>query len=60
MDDGKIDAEIDKRIANASRAFSALRQAVFKDDNLSVITKRKVYQACVLSVLLMEESAGHH
>ena len=33
---GKIDAEIDKRIANA----------------FSVSTKRKVYQACVLSVLL--------
>jgi len=52
VDDGRIDAEIDKRIASASRAFGALRQAVFKDDNLSVDTKRKVYQSCVLSVLL--------
>ena len=33
-DDGRIDAEIDKRIASASRAFGALRQAVFKDDNI--------------------------
>ena len=49
---GRIDAEIDKRIANASRAFGALRPAVFKDTHLSVTTKRKVYQACVLSVLL--------
>ena len=43
-----------KCIASASRAFGALRQAVFKDDNLSVVTKRKVYQACVLSVLMKE------
>ena len=48
-DDGKIDTEIDKRIANASKAFGAL---MFKDDNLSVATKKKVYQARVLSVLL--------
>ena len=27
---------------------------MFKDDNLSVVTKKKVYQACVLSVLLYE------
>ena len=52
MDDEKIDEEIDKRIADASRAFGALRQAVFEDDNLSVTTKRKDYQACVLAVLL--------
>ena len=51
-DDGRIDTETDRRIANASKAFGALRQAVFKDDNLSVATKRKVYQSCVLSVLL--------
>ena len=48
----RIDAEVDRRIACASRAFGALRQAVFKDKNLTITTKRRVYQACVLSVLL--------
>ena len=48
---GRID-EIDRRIANASKAFGTLRQAVFKDAKLSITTKRLVYQACVLSVLL--------
>lgn len=51
-DNGRIDAEIDKRIASASKAFGALRQPVFKDNNLSVTTKRRIYQACVMSVLL--------
>ena len=49
---GRIDAEIDKRIASASKAFGALRRAVFKDNNLSITTKRLIYQACVLSILL--------
>ena len=49
---GKIDAEIEKRIVNAFRAFGVLRQAVFRNAHLSVATKQKVYQASVLSVLL--------
>ena len=49
---GLMDAEVDRRIANASKAFGALRPAVFNDRNLNVNTKRQVYQACVLSVLL--------
>lgn len=40
------------RIAQASRAFGALRKAVFLDKSLRLKTKRKIYQACVLSVLL--------
>ena len=28
-DKGSIDAEVDRRIANASRAFGALRQSIF-------------------------------
>ena len=51
-ENGQIDAEIDRRIAGASRAFGALNRAVFRDRNLSVNTKRLVYQACVMSVLL--------
>ena len=49
---GRTDDEIDRRIANASKAFGALRQAVFTDANLSITTTRLLYQACVLSVLL--------
>ncbi len=47
---GKMDADVERRIAQASRAFGALRKAVFLDRNLR--QKRKVYEACVLSVLL--------
>ena len=49
---GRIDEEIDRRIANALTAFGALTQAVFSDHNLSTMTKRLIYKACVLSVLL--------
>ena len=51
-EDGRSHVEVDKRIANASKAFGALKRAVFKDAHLSVATKRSVYRACVLSVLL--------
>ena len=48
----KMDAEVDRHIASASKAFSTLSKAVFKDRNLNITTKRHVYQACVLSLLL--------
>ena len=48
---GRTSAEVERRVANASKAFGALRQAVFKNSHLT-ITKRHVYRACVLSVLL--------
>ena len=38
--DGQIDGEVDKRLANASKAFGALRNAVFTNTNLSLTTKR--------------------
>ena len=49
---GRMDGDVDRRIAQASRAFRALRKAVFMDKDLTLKTKRKIYQACVLSVLL--------
>ena len=49
---GRMDREVEKRIAQAARAFGALRKAVFLDKNLSLKTERAIYQACVLSVLL--------
>ena len=48
----RVDTEVDKRIAQASKAFGALCKAVFSDGTLYVETKRKVHQACVLSVLV--------
>ena len=54
VDGGSIDVEVDRRIANASKAFGAFRQSVFDDCHLSIKTKRCVYQACVLSTLLYE------
>ena len=49
---GRMDVDVEKRIAQASRAFGALRKAVFMDRDLKLETKRKIYQACVLSVLM--------
>ena len=49
---GRMDADIERRIGQASRAFGALRKAILVDKTLKLETKRKVYQACVLSVLL--------
>ena len=49
---GKVDADVDRRITQASSAFGALRKPVFMDRDLNLATKRIVYQACVLSVLL--------
>ena len=54
MDHGRIHAELDGRNACTSWAYGALKQDVFKDTDLhvSLCTKRSVYKACVLSVLL--------
>ena len=49
--DGRTSQEIDRRIANASHAFGALRH-VLCDAGLTLKTKRLVYSACVISVLL--------
>ena len=49
---GGIAQEVGERIAKASRAFGALREPVFRDSNLSLRTKRAVYKAVVLGVLL--------
>ena len=49
---GAMDPDVDRRVAQASRAFCALRKAIFLDKDLTLTTKRKVYQACVLSILL--------
>ena len=48
----RIYAEVDYQIARASRAFGALQCTVFKDHKLSVATKCRINEACVLSVVL--------
>ena len=49
---GRSTVDVERRVAQASKAFGALRKPVFLDKNLSLSTKRKVYNACILSVLL--------
>ena len=49
---GSIVKEVGERIAKASRAFGALREPVFRDSNLSYRTKRLVYRAVILGVLV--------
>ncbi len=51
-DSGRIDGKVERRISLTSRAFGALRKAVFLDKNLTLTTKKKIYQAYILSVLL--------
>ena len=43
---------VDRRVTQVSKAFGALRKPIFLDKNLSLNAKRKLYNACVLSVLL--------
>ena len=49
---GEIMKDVEERIARASKVFGALYRAVFRDSTLSVATKRMVYRAIVLGVLL--------
>ena len=50
--DGRCSRDIESRIAAASRAFGVLSRPVFRDNNLTLATKRTVFEACVLSLLL--------
>ena len=47
-----LDKEIDKRIAKAAAVLSKLSKRVWNISQLTLNTKLKVYQACVLSTLL--------
>ena len=50
--------EVDARITRAARVFGSLQRPVFCDDSLSLMTKRMVYQAMVLRVLLLQWRLG--
>ena len=47
-----MDTNMNCRVAQASKAFSALRKVVFQDKDLRLVTKRRIYNACIFSVLL--------
>ena len=49
---GRMDVDIDRRVAQVSKPFGALRKAVFMDRNLSLSIKKRIYNACVISVLM--------
>ena len=50
--DGEISPEVSCRIARASKAFGCLKVPVFLNCTLSTDTKRAVYKAVVVSILL--------
>ena len=47
-----LDAELNKRIGKAAMALARLGKGVWDNSMLTIGTKMKVYQACVLSTLL--------
>ena len=47
-----VTLDVTSRIKKASKTFGALRGPIFNNSNLSVATKRAVYRAVVLAVLL--------
>ena len=51
-EDEEVRKEVATRIGKASRAFGCLQKSIFQNHRLAVRTKREVYWATVLSVLL--------
>ena len=49
--DGRIDAEIQRRMAKASASFGRLRQRLWNNHHVSTRVKGKIYRAIVLSHL---------
>ena len=52
-----LDAEINICIAKAAGIMSKLNRRVWQNNNLTQMTKLRVYQACVLSTLLYSSEA---
>ena len=48
----RVDTDVYRHISLTSSAFGVLRKSVLLDKDVNLVTKRIVYQACVLSVLL--------
>ena len=53
---GRAHEEVDRRIASAFRAFGALRQPIFEDPDLSITTKRYIYEPVSYQCCCMEVS----
>ena len=51
-DNGEVTNEVACRITRASKAFNSLHEVIFMSRTFSVSTKRNVYKAVVLSILL--------
>jgi len=49
---GRMDSDVSRRLAQALKAFGALRKVVFMDKNLHLPIKKRIYDACVLLVWL--------
>ena len=49
---GRIDANVSRKVTQASKAFGTLLKAVFLDKDLKLVTKKSVHNAFVLPVLL--------
>lgn len=52
-----LDTELNKRIGKAATAMARLTKRVWNNSSLTINTKMKVYQACVLSTLLYGSEA---
>lgn len=50
--DGRIDAELQRRMAKASASFGRLRQRLWNNHHVSMKVKGKIYRAVVISTLL--------
>ena len=42
---GQTEVDVSRQIAQASKAFGALRKSVFMDKSLQIASKQKVYHA---------------
>ena len=49
---GRMNGDVEIRIAQVSRAYGALHKAVFMDKYLTLCMKGTIYNTCLLSVLL--------
>ena len=56
-DDNTMGAEIDRRIARASSAYSGLTKRLWRKSGIRLVTKIAVYKAAVLSSLLYGSEA---
>ena len=52
INDGEVVNEVSVRLGKAARAFGCWRSSIFDNRGLSVMIKREVYRAVVLSTLL--------